>query len=919
MMDFKEWKGRCTPNTVRNLISRLEALGNRLYDRYDNILDKIPQHAKEDAMNLFKWLIIAGRPLSVKEASIALGLNRTHSSLGALQSDIDRDMGADKLRKLCGPLIHVDESIGRVTLLHYSVKEYLIDATRPDNKWRITLQDALKQTTRDCITFLSFNEFSSSVLHPKDHFRPYTYDPDTYDIVPHPDNPYENDHCLLRNLPFLKYAVTQWVNHFKACQEALLKDPDCRRILTAFLIEKEKNVELFFRLYQYFGNTRSSPEAASPLHVVCYFGLEALVPFFTQTSAPKSQDPTTAKKRCSPLEMGALGGHRGVIEQLLKLPQHAHDNRDVKNALSVAVDCGHMAVVECLLQHFPPSDSLSPLLESASAGGHTDIAELLLKKGADVNQGGKYSCPLEAAAYHGHLDMVRMLIRWKADINRFQASSAHGYGSALYAAAAEDHLGIVEELLENGVDVNRICGVHGTALQAAAYAGSMGVVKRLLDAKAINYRCGQYGGALQAALHVGQDDIVRVLEDAGYSPFDRRPVEQSATLDDHAIQGLNVFEKEIELGRIDGAHRRAGRIIRNISSAIERKNSRCLGFLLAVGVEAFEVAVKSGNENFLEFLTKTGMMLLKKTVVPKPSDETVQLSRAWAKALLWTVGEGDRPNIARRMLELCVGDFQGLVDEGRNQDAEELVYAAIEILLATTEIENPKLIGIFLDVFIAALEKLMDGRFEKRTLEIIDEYATKFRDALIRNNSTKDRARARVLAIAGSLALRNAVENQKVKVTQHLTKMYKEILQWIVESGQATDLLIQLGSYVDNQTSPATEICLMQEALLVVTCLLQMETEDQNWRKIFRGLVSGILIQILTAAETIRKLDAVEAHVELWAKGIVRARPGGSIKEHIRFVFEVTRDESTPPPSERLRVSLERIIIRINGISKVDA
>ena len=915
--DIQEWEGLWTKNLLYDIISQLKAFTGGLYERYDKFLDKIPQDARPDATRLFKWLIIARRPLSIKEASMALGLNSAHSSLEMLQGDIDRNMGADKLRKLCGPLIRVDELIGRVTLLHYSVKEYLTDIAgpRPDFWWRITLQNASKQIARDCITFLSFPEFSSSIPHPQDHYRPYTYDT-SQSPAEHPDNTYENDHCSLRNVHFLKYAVTEWVNHFKSCEDDFLSDPDCKQILEAFLIDKERNAEFCFRLYQYFGKTGSFQETVSSLLLVCYFGLEALVPLVAKAATTGSQNSIIAEQRSSPLKMGALGGHIAVVEQLLKLPQYAQDSQEGKAALSIAVDRGHTPIVKCLLHHFPSLGSLSPELESASVGGHTDIANHLLKMGTDINQGIKYSCPLEAAAYNGHLDMVKLLIKRGADINRCNDTSTDGYGAALHSAAARNNLGIVEELLERGADPNLICGVHGTALQAAVCSGRVAVVERLAkDTIDPDRPCGEYGSALDAARFLGHEEIARLLEATGHLPSNRLPVVRTATLDNSARRELEVLEKEIKLGRTDGVERGAGRVIQNIVAAIENRNTWYLKIVLASGVKTFEIAVGVGNESFLEFLTKTGMMLLKKTIELGYSDATVRISRAWAKALLWTVMEGDRPNIARRMLELCVGHFQDLVDQGKDKDAEELVYAAIEILVAIAETENRKLLSLSLDVFVTILEQLMDGRFEERTLQIIDGYEAKFRTALPQKNC-KEGAEARSIAIVGLLGLRNAVENKKMKVVQRLTNIYKGILQWMFESGQAAEILLQLELH-STSVSSEMELCLSEEVLLLGTCLLRMETTDDNLRKISRELVLYVVIQVLGVAETASRFDTIEAHMESWAKGILQARPGASTRGDIRYVFEAARDESVHPPSAALMDPLARIIMKIDGISEV--
>ena len=486
---------------------------------------------------------------------------------------------------------------------------------------------------------------------------------------------------------------------------------------------------------------------------------------------------------------------------------------------------------------------------------------------------------------------------------------------ALHSAAVSNHLETVEELLRSGADPNLICGPHGTALQAAAHSGSMDVVKRLLKGTIdSDHLCGQYGNALQAARFVRHDDIAQLLEDTGHYSPNRLSVVRTASLDNPALRELEVLEKEINLGR-NGGLEYAQRVIQNIAIAIEHKNTRYLDFLLAIGVKTWELSVRIGNESFLEFLTKSGMILLKKTIELGYFDGTERLARAWVKARLWTVRGGDRPNIVRRMLELCVGHFQDLVDQDRDKDAVELVYAGIEFLLAVAETEDLKLLSLSLDVFVAIFDQLMDGRFEERTLKIIEGYVTQFMTALPQKNY-KEGAEARSIAILGLLGLRNAVENKKMKVAQRLTNIYKGILQWMFESSQAAEIILQLELH-NTPVSSEMELCLSEEVLLLGTCLLRMETTDDNLRKISRELVAYVVIQVLRVAETASRFDTIEAHMESWTKGVLQARPGGSTREDIRYVFEVARDESVPQPSAALMDSLERIIMKIDGISEV--
>ena len=382
------------------------------------------------------------------------------------------------------------------------------------------------------------------------------------------------------------------------------------------------------------------------------------------------------------------------------------------------------------------------------------------------------------------------------------------------------------------------------------------------------------------------------------------------TSDNSAGRELEVLEKEIELSGVEQA---AKTVIQKIGTAIE-SNTWYLPILLAAGAKAIGLAAGVRNESFLGFLAKSGMTLLQKTIELGNSDATARLASVCAQALLWTVVEWDSPDITRRMLELCVGDFQDLVDQDKDKNAEELVYAAIEVLLAIAETKNRKLLNISLDVFVPTLDQLMGGRFEERTLKIIDGYVAKFRTAL----PQKEVAEARNMAIVGLLGFRSAVENKKMKVAQHLTNIYKGILQWMFDSGEAQKILLQLD--LDNiPVSSATEIVLFDEALLLGSCLLQMETTDDNLRKTSRELVSSAVIQVLMVAETEGKFDAAEAHIESWGKEILRTRPGEDTRENVRYIFEVARDEGVPQGSSsaKLKMLLETIIKKIDGISEV--
>jgi ankyrin repeat protein len=124
----------------------------------------------------------------------------------------------------------------------------------------------------------------------------------------------------------------------------------------------------------------------------------------------------------------------------------------------------------------------SPLL-LALQGGHQDIAELLISKGADLS----FSCPnygtvLHYAAMLGMEKMTKLLVEAGADVN----AEGGKYGSALQASVAKGHSMIALFLLDNGADVNQLGGLYGNALNAAIEAGQPCLEKLLLFSGAVH-------------------------------------------------------------------------------------------------------------------------------------------------------------------------------------------------------------------------------------------------------------------------------------------------------------------------------------------------------------------------------------------------------------------------------------------------
>jgi len=133
------------------------------------------------------------------------------------------------------------------------------------------------------------------------------------------------------------------------------------------------------------------------------------------------------------------------------------------------------------------------LLCSAARCGHTKLALLLIRCGADVDYDPPMGTPLENAVSAGNVEVVRALIKAGADIKH------HGIqGTLLTRAVGESNFEIVKQLITAGVDVNASPRFGTSALLTAVTQRKVEFVRLLLEAGAnVNQKgsvvCGEFG------------------------------------------------------------------------------------------------------------------------------------------------------------------------------------------------------------------------------------------------------------------------------------------------------------------------------------------------------------------------------------------------------------------------------------------
>jgi ankyrin repeat protein len=209
----------------------------------------------------------------------------------------------------------------------------------------------------------------------------------------------------------------------------------------------------------------------------------------------------TGKETWTPLETACSRGNIAVIEMLLRMGADPNQGNPVELALTSAFP----------FQMFSFQTQSKEYLRIA-------ILELLLTYEANVNQRDDDSdTPLQAAIWQGASQCAYRLVEKEADVNAAPSKGLRG-GTALQAAAAVGDVAMVEYLLRKGAEVNAPAVLDNgvTALQAAAIKGYLRVAQILLEHGAdIDAPASPDNGrtAIDGAAEYGRLDMVQLLLD----------------------------------------------------------------------------------------------------------------------------------------------------------------------------------------------------------------------------------------------------------------------------------------------------------------------------------------------------------------------------------------------------------------------
>jgi serine/threonine-protein phosphatase 6 regulatory ankyrin repeat subunit B len=221
--------------------------------------------------------------------------------------------------------------------------------------------------------------------------------------------------------------------------------------------------------------------------------------------------------------------HKGdvnVVKKLLALGVDTEvymdiDENNQMTPLMLAANQGHTDVVEVLLSHGANLNAstfhsrVTPLT-AAIKNNHTDIVDLILdyahNSSVDLLNAGYAFGPLQLAVHLDNAEMVNLLLSYGAKPYFTYSDSTNS--SVLHYAVKEGKLQVVKLLADKKIDLETTELVFGnlTPLGVAALRGYANITRTLLENGAkIDAVQGEIGTPLFLAADIGFVDVVKVL------------------------------------------------------------------------------------------------------------------------------------------------------------------------------------------------------------------------------------------------------------------------------------------------------------------------------------------------------------------------------------------------------------------------
>jgi hypothetical protein len=401
-------------------------LPDSLDETYERILREIGKPNQGYAHRLLQCLVVAVRPLEVKELAEVLAFDFNTGGIPKLNPGWRWEDQEEAVMSACSSLVTIvkDGESRVVQFSHFSVKEFLT-------------ADRLAEPIRDVTCYHIRLEAAHTILAQA-----------CLGILLRLDDRVDRD--SIKSFPLARYAAQYWPTHARVENVSSHIMDGMERLFDA----DKPHFATWLWIYNTVQRSRSM-----------------------STMRPKEPDAV-------PLYHAAGLGFRDLAERLIaEHPEHvnARGRRD-ETPMDAAVDAEHAKILPLLIEHGADMEGQSgtmcggtPLHRAALYGG-VQVGQCLLDRGANVKARDRSrDTPLINAAFRGHAEFARMLLKRGAVID---ARNKRGK-TALHIAAEHGYTQAMQLLLEHGADVNVRDKDGNTPSEYASRYGYQEIVKLL--------------------------------------------------------------------------------------------------------------------------------------------------------------------------------------------------------------------------------------------------------------------------------------------------------------------------------------------------------------------------------------------------------------------------------------------------------
>jgi hypothetical protein len=414
---------RCFPPSVRQI---LEELPESLDETYERILREIGKSNQAYAHRLLQCLVVAVRPLEVKELAEVLAFDFNTGGMPKLNTGWRWEDQEEAVTSACSSLVtivkHGDSRV--VQFSHFSVKEFLTadrlaEPLRDVSRYHIRLEAAHTIIAQACLGVL---------LRLDDRV----------------------DFNNIESFPLARYAAQYWPTHGRVENVSSHIKDGMERLFDA----DKPHFATWLWIYNEERPSRS---------------MYTIYP----------EDPQAV-----PLYYAASLGFRDLAERLIvEQPEHANARGGrYETPMHAAVITEHANILSLLIEHGADMEGLYSMmgpwtpLNHAAWYGKLEVGRCLVDRGANINAQDKdCDTPLINAAHRGHVEFTRMLLERGAEIDAQNSSG----DTALHLSIRKGHTQAVRLLLEHGADANVRNNLDDTPSMLASRDGHQEIVELL--------------------------------------------------------------------------------------------------------------------------------------------------------------------------------------------------------------------------------------------------------------------------------------------------------------------------------------------------------------------------------------------------------------------------------------------------------